>query len=102
MIDIQKYSNPQTVFKKAKMIYGNDVMIDISNRKNKKYMILNPYTKKWIHFGNYGMEDYTKHKNIQRRENFRVRNKNWSLVQSTSRGLQEPYTAGFMSYFLLW
>ena len=94
MIDIQKYSNPQTVFKKAKMIYGNDVIIDISNRKNKKYMILNPYTNKWIHFGYYGMEDYSKHKNLQRRENFRVRNKKWSF--------QELYTAGFKSYFLLW
>ena len=94
MIDIQKYSDPKTVFKKAKMIYGNDVIIDMSTRKNKKYMLFNPNNNKWIHFGSYGMEDYTKHKNLQRREQFRNRNKKWSL--------QEPYTAGFMSYFLLW
>jgi hypothetical protein len=65
MLDIEKYTNPKIVFKKAKMIYGDDVVIDISTRKNKKYRLLNPNTNKWIHFGNYGMEDYTKHKGFK-------------------------------------
>lgn len=92
--DIEKYSNPSLVLKKAKMIFGNDIQLKLSTRKDKKYMLFNPNNNKWIHFGYYGMEDYTKHKNLQRREQFRTRNKKWSK--------QEPYTAGFLSYFLLW
>lgn len=93
---IEKYSNPQMVYHRAKMIFGNDVKIKLSTRKDKKYMLLNPNNNKWVHFGTMKppMEDFTKHKNFERREQFRKRNKKWSL--------QEPYTAGFMSYYLLW
>jgi hypothetical protein len=37
--------------------------------KDKKYMIMNDENK-WIHFGNLGYEDYTKHLNEQRRLNY--------------------------------
>lgn len=39
MKEINKYSNPQTVYKNAKRIYGNDVEIQLSSNPKKKYMI---------------------------------------------------------------
>jgi len=94
MKEIKKYSDPKTVFKLAREIYGDDVNIKVSNKKDKKYMILNPETNKWIHFGLMGYEDYTKHKDIMRRDNFLKRNKKWENM--------EPYTPAFLSYHLLW
>ncbi len=93
---IEEYSNPQMVFQKAKMMYGDDVEIKLSTRKDKKYMLLNPNNNKWVHFGTMKppMEDYTKHKDKIRRDKFRIRNKKWST--------QDEYTPGFLSYYLLW
>ncbi len=93
---IEDYSNPQIVFQKAKKMYGDDVEIKLSTRKDKKYMLLNPNTSKWIHFGTMKppMEDYTKHKDKLRRDKFRIRNAKWAN--------QEKYTPGFLSYYLLW
>ena len=91
---IEEYSNPKIVFERAKKLFGDDVQIKLSTRKDKKYMLLNPYNNKWIHFGFYGMEDFTKHRNLLRREKFRTRNKKWAT--------QDEYTPGFLSYYLLW
>ncbi len=92
--DILLYSNPNEVFKNAKDFFGNDVIIDYSTRKDKKYRLLNPYNGNWVHFGSMGNEDYTKHKDETRRKSFLTRNKEWSK--------QDMYTPGFLSYYLLW
>ena len=42
-------------------------------RKEKKYMIKDPKTDKWVYFGQMGYEDYTKHKNKTRRKNYLTR-----------------------------
>ncbi len=34
-------SNPKLVYERARKLYGNDVIIKESTRKDKKYMILN-------------------------------------------------------------
>ena len=36
---IQDYSNPNKVFQNAKRIYGNDVKIKLSTRKDKNYVV---------------------------------------------------------------
>lgn len=94
MNEIKKYSNPKKVFKLAKDLYGDDVEIELSTRKDKKYMILNPNNNKWVHFGQYGYEDFTKHQDIERRDNFLKRNKKWENMGE--------YTPAFMAYHLLW
>lgn len=91
---LSDFSTPEIVYKKAKKIYGPNTQIKESTRKDKKYMILNPETNKWVHFGQLGFEDFTKHKDPKRREAFRIRNKKWSK--------QSPYTPGYASYYLLW
>ena len=91
---IEDYTNPNKVFQNAKRIYGNNVQIKLSTRKDKKYMLLNPDNNKWVHFGQIGFEDYTKHQNNKRRQLFKIRNQKWAE--------QDKYTPGFMSYFLSW
>jgi hypothetical protein len=70
---ITKYSNPEKVFKKAKQYLGNDVEIKLSTNPEKKYMIYNPHKDKWIHFGQMGYEDFTKHQDPVRRHNYLTR-----------------------------
>jgi hypothetical protein len=91
---IEDFTNPNIVFQNAKRIYGNDVQIKLSTRKDKKYMLLNPNNNKWIHFGQMGFFDFTKTNDNKRRELFRNRNHKWSK--------QDKYSAGFLSYYLLW
>jgi len=89
-MDIKQFSNPREVIAKGKQL-GLDVMI--STRKGKKYMVVNP-AGKTIHFGAMGYQDYTKHKDEKRRESFLSRNNKWKDA--------DPYSASFLSYYLLW
>lgn len=91
---LERYTNPEKVFQNAKRLYGDDVQIKISTRKDKKYMLLNPENNKWVHFGQKGFLDFTKTLDLKKREAFRIRNKKWSKL--------DKYSAGFMSYYLLW
>jgi hypothetical protein len=54
-------SNPKLVYERARQLYGNDVIINESTRKDKKYMILDTNTNKYIHFGSLNHLDYTKY-----------------------------------------
>ena len=93
MEKICEVSNPEIVLKQLKKYYGDDVDLYLSSSKHKKYMVFNEDGKK-VHFGSILYQDYTKHKNKQRRDNFRNRNKRW--VDS------EKFTPAHLSYFLLW
>ena len=55
---------------------------------------MNPHTGKWIHFGEMGMEDFTKHNDKQRRRNFKQRNRGWKH--------HDKYSPAYMSYYLTW
>lgn len=91
---LSDFSTPSIVYNQAKHYFGSDVEIKPSTRSGKKYMLLNPHTNKWIYFGAFGYEDYTKHHNEKRREAFRKRNHKWAK--------QDKYTPGWLSYYLLW
>ena len=62
-------SDKQEVIKKAKKYLGTDVNIKPSTRKDKKFMVENPKGK-MVHFGAKGYDDYTKHKDDTRRQNY--------------------------------
>ena len=64
-----------------------------STNKGKKYMVMSPIGKP-IHFGAYGMEDFTKHKDEERRQAFQKRNAKWAQA--------EKWTPAWLSYYLLW
>ena len=71
--EIWKYSNPTKVFKKAEQYLGSDVDIRLSTEPKKKYMVFNPHTHKWIHFGLIPYEDFTKHNDPVRRHSYLTR-----------------------------
>ena len=56
------FSDPIKVQSNANKYFGKHIKIFESNRKDKKYMVLNPKTNKFVHFGAMGYEDFTKHK----------------------------------------
>jgi hypothetical protein len=94
MKNISRYSNLVDVREKAKELLGKNSNIEISTRKDKKYMIEDPLTNKKIHFGQMGYEDYTKHKDERRRDLFLERNKKWREAPQNS--------PAWLSYHLLW
>jgi hypothetical protein len=75
-MNIYNYSNPVVVLKKAKKYLGNNVILKISNKPPKKYMVLNPKTNRWVHFGLMPYTDFTKHKDQHRRKNYLKRTAN--------------------------
>ena len=90
--DLKKYSDPDLVRHKAFEMGLNEV--HASSRKDKKYMVFDGH--KMVHFGqmNPPYEDYTKHGDEKRRENFRNRNHRWANARR--------YSPAWLSYWLLW
>ena len=88
------HSDFKIVNSKAMQIYGKPVFV--STRKDKKFMIMND-NNKFIHFGQLGYDDFTKHKDEQRRQAYLARaNKikgNW---------IQDKYSPNNLSIKLLW
>lgn len=63
-----------TIVKQNAINYlGKDVDIQRSTRQSKKYMVLNPETKKYIHFGDRNYQDFTEHRDKQRQKNYLAR-----------------------------
>lgn len=93
--EVKKYSDPDVVFRKANKLFDEPFEFNISTRKNKKYMIKGDFTdNKWVHFGQMLYEDYTKHKDKERREKFLNRNRSWANKDKGS--------PAYLSYYLLW
>jgi len=64
---MDKVSDINKVNKLSRIIYKKTV--EPSTRKNKKYMIMND-DHKYIHFGDLRYEDYTKHQDLKRLNNY--------------------------------
>ena len=94
--EIFNWSNPLEVKKNAIKYLGENVPLYLSTRKDKKYMVISP-DNKLVHFGAFGMEDYTKHQDEKRRRNYLARTANM-------RGdwANNPYSANNLSRNLLW
>ena len=90
---VREVRNPKLVLKQLKKYYGDDVDLYLSSSKNKKYMVFNEDGKK-VHFGDLRFSDWTKHKDKQKRNNFRNRNKRWADA--------DIFTPAHLSYYILW
>ena len=97
MNTINEFSNPRIVFKKAKEYLGKDIIIRLSDKPAKKYMLLNPETHKWIYFGQMGYEDFTKHNDPVRRNNYLRRTENMK-----GNWKQNIYSPNNLSRNILW
>jgi len=91
---IENKSNINIVKKNAKKYKYDPTKIYYSYKPDKKYMILNPHTNKFIHFGHSSYEDYTYHKDEKRRLNFKKRNHLWKD--------KPKYSPARLAYDLLW
>ena len=103
-MDLSDYSDYESVLKQAKHYYGNDTILLPSTRKTKKYMIYNPQTNKYVHFGAMGYMDYTKYIQI-----FDLKTANEHRSRYLKRALSikgnwmdNPYSPNYLSILLLW
>ena len=76
------------------------ISLDYSSRKNNKYMVTLPGGKK-VHFGSPKYEDYTIHKDKERRDKYlsrakKIKNKKGELTYT------KPESSNYWSVNLLW
>jgi len=94
---IYKYSDPKQAQKMAHRYLGKTAKLYPSTNRHKKYDIYDPIHGHWVHFGQMGYEDYTKHKDRSRRKNYLTRSAkirgNWK---------RNPYSANNLSRRILW
>jgi hypothetical protein len=84
------YSNPTLVRSIARKLHLPPILP--STRKTKKYML--QHGNRWIHFGQMGYQDFTKHRDLARRTRFRHRNRSWAKAPK--------YSAAWLAYHVLW
>ena len=94
---IWKFSNPNVVQKRAKQYLGKNAKVYRSTRKNKKYMIQPPNSKRWVHFGQIPYEDFTKHKDSTRRRNYLTRS-----ARIRGDWKKDKYSANNLARKILW
>ena len=85
-------SNFKEAKKKAINYLGSDVIFNVSNRKNKKYMVFNPTENKFIHFG-----DSTFSKDLIKRKAY------WSRATNIKGNWKDnKYSPNNLSINILW
>jgi hypothetical protein len=91
------YSSPRKAQQMAYRYLGSTAKLYPATLPEKKYRICDRKTHRWVHFGQMGYEDYTKHKNKTRRNNYLTRTKgmlgNWK---------SNKYSANNLSRNILW
>ena len=87
---LYEVSNPETVAHKAALLHLNP--IHPSSQARFKFMVFNG--EKMVHFGDIHYQDFTKHKNLRRLNNFRTRNRRFATAP--------VYSPAWLSYYLLW
>lgn len=95
-MDIHKFSNPKQAQKNALNYLGSNAILYKSTKKDKKYMIQKP-DGKWVHFGQMGFEDFTKHNDPVRKHNYLVRTANIKGDWKSN-----PYSPNNLSRNILW
>ena len=91
------YSNPRVVYSKAEKYLGDKVQIKVSTKKDKKFMVFNPNTENWVHFGQQGYEDFTKHQDPIRQQSYLRRTANIK-----GDWIKDKYSPNNLSRNILW
>ena len=94
---LYKYSSPKQAQKMAYKYLGKTAKLHAASNPEKKYMICDPVSKKWINFGQLGYEDYTRHKNKTRRRNYLTRTAGMRGDWKSNK-----YSANNLSRHILW
>lgn len=94
--ELIQYSNPSRVYKNALDYFGKAVPLYMSNKIKKKYMIRKP-DGKYVHFGEMGFQDYTRHLDKSRRDRYLAR-----ANQIKGNWKNDMYSANNLAISLLW
>jgi hypothetical protein len=95
---LMEVSNPKKVIEKAQYYFNDpNVKVYLSPLKNKKYAIYDPIQKKLISFGHIDYEDYSKHQDDKRRQNYLLRASN---IKGDWK--HNPYSSNNLSLHILW
>lgn len=93
---LEEYSNPRIVQQRAFKLFGKDAKVYKSSKKDKKYMMLTP-DGKWVHFGQLPYEDFTRHGDPVRRNNYLSR-----ATKIKGNWKSDPYSPNNLAIHLLW
>jgi len=83
--------------RKAYSLGADDIVV--SWRQNKKYAVF--YNGRWIHFGDDRYDDYTTHRDRDRRDSYRKRSSSITNRYG-KRTYKDRNYANFWAYHLLW
>ena len=95
--ELSLYSTFQTAQDKAEEYLGKDAMLFASPKKDKKYRIYDPVKCKWVDFGAMGYEDFTKHQDETRRQNYLNRANN---IKGNWK--KDKYSPNNLAIHILW
>ena len=70
LTELLQFSDPFVAQEKSMKLLGDTGLLFLSPKKDKKYRVFDPRTKKWVDFGQMGYEDFTKHKDEERRQQY--------------------------------
>jgi hypothetical protein len=94
---IYQYSSPVVAQRMAYKYLGKTAKLYPANNPQKKYMIFDKKNNRWVHFGQMGYEDFTRHKDVNRRRNYLTRTKYMRGDWRNNR-----YSANNLSRNILW
>jgi hypothetical protein len=94
---LQKITDINEAQKKATDLYGKLGTLYISTNKDKKFMIKNPFTNKFVHFGQMDYQDFTKHKDKERQISYLKRAMN--IKGDWEKNIYSP---NMLSIHILW
>jgi hypothetical protein len=103
-MNLNDCSDYNEVLKRARYYYGNDVVLLPSTRATKKYMIFNPHTNRFVHFGGMGYLDYTKYRQLYDLETANLHRTRYLNRALNIKGdwMYNAYSSNYLSILLLW
>jgi len=104
-MNLNDCSDYNEVYRRARHYYGDDVILLASTRATKKYMIFNPHTNRFVHFGGMGYLDYTKYRQLYDKKDadlHRTRYLNRALSIKKGDWIDNAYSPNYLSMILLW
>ena len=96
-IILSLFSNYDVAQIKAREYLGENTQLFLSPRKDKKYRVYDPINRKWVDFGQMEYQDFTKHKDNDRRLRYLKR-----TTKIKGNWKSNPYSPNNLSINILW
>ena len=96
-VELSQFSDFNTAQDRAIEYLGENAVLFLSPKKDKKYRIYDPVNNKFVDFGQMGYEDFTKHGDKERRERYLRRASNMK-----GEWRDNKYSPNNLSIHILW